>query len=338
MEPTPRLLETYEEARLLLEAKGWGIAKAAEHLSEMRELARFNISQTKLSKRTTPGSKVPIEPEVAAAVEGMQTWRGYERQVEIVTKGLLALHGDPSIVDVGQVAADLRELPASGLAPKLVEALEEKAGRRAASFVQEIAERAASELTPKLVEAVGEVAPKLVEAVGEVAPKLVEAVEALEEKTSQRADSFFQKLAERFGRTSGKQIAISAGSGALVGCCLALAVAPLLPVRADAATQPGPLVVIIPDGALDGSPLRFEPESLLAAVAWGEKMPAEQQVPKKTLPGQKVAPCDAELGEVAINGNCWAAQADVKPPCGRLFRHGDKCYRPIAAEPKKPAP
>src|SRR4051812_12186053 len=32
-----RLLETYEEARLLLEAKGWGIAKAAEHLSELPE-------------------------------------------------------------------------------------------------------------------------------------------------------------------------------------------------------------------------------------------------------------------------------------------------------------
>jgi hypothetical protein len=323
MEPLPPLLETYEEARLLLEAKGWGLAKAAEHLSELPELARFHISQTKLSKRTTPGSKVPIEPEVAAAVEGMQTWRGHERKTEIVTKGLRALHGDPS-VDVGQVAADLREqLPASGLAPKLVEALEEKAGQRAASFVQEIAERSASELTPRLV--------ATVEA---LTPRVVEAVEALEEKSGQRADSFFQKLAERLGRTSGKQIAISAGLGGLVGC-LALLVAPLL----AGATQPGPLVVIIPDGALDGSPLRFEPESLLAAVAWGEKMPAEQQVPKKTLPGQKVAPCDAEAGEVAIYGNCWANQGDVKPPCGRrTFRHGDKCYRPIAAEPKKPAP
>jgi hypothetical protein len=42
------------------------------------------------------------------------------------------------------------------------------------------------------------------------------------------------------------------------------------------------------------------------------------------------------MGEVAINGNCWANQGDVKPPCGRLFRHGDKCYRPVAADPKKP--
>jgi hypothetical protein len=50
-----------------------------------------------------------------------------------------------------------------------------------------------------------------------------------------------------------------------------------------------------------------------------------------------VAPCNAEAGESAINGNCWAAMADVKPPCGRFtFRYGEKCYRPIAADPKKP--
>jgi hypothetical protein len=59
----------------------------------------------------------------------------------------------------------------------------------------------------------------------------------------------------------------------------------------------------------------------------------------KTLPGQKVAPCDAEGGEAAINGNCWIALRDVKPPCGhRTFRHEDACYRPVAEDPKKPAP
>src|SRR4051812_21949003 len=89
----PRLLETYEEARLLLEAKGWGIAKAAEHLSEMPEMARFHISHTKLSMKTKPGADNAIEPEVAAAGEGMEPRRGYERQTEIVPPGLLARHG-----------------------------------------------------------------------------------------------------------------------------------------------------------------------------------------------------------------------------------------------------
>ena len=90
-----RLLETYEEARLLLEAKGWGIAKAAEHLSELPEMARFHISHTKLSMKTKPGADNAIEPEVAAAVEGLETRRGYERQTEIVTAGLRARHGAP---------------------------------------------------------------------------------------------------------------------------------------------------------------------------------------------------------------------------------------------------
>src|SRR3954469_15905289 len=97
----------------------------------MPGLARFHISQAKLSKKTTPGSKFPIEPEVATAVQGMETRTGYERQMEIITRGLLALHGDPPIVDVDRLAAELREhLPAGELALKLVEALEEKVGQR----------------------------------------------------------------------------------------------------------------------------------------------------------------------------------------------------------------
>jgi len=321
------LLETYEEARLLLEAKGWGVAKGAEHLSGMKELARFHISQAKLSKKTTPGGRFPIESEVASAVEGMETRVGYERQTDIIIRGLLALHGDPPIVDVDRLAADLQErLPASELASKLVEALEEKSGQRLTRLSQKLAERSASELTPKLVQAVGE-----------VAPKLVEAVEALEEKASQRATRFFQQLAERLSRASWKHAAISAGSGALV-CCLALLLAPLLLGSAVAAPQPGPLVVVIPHPRLADSSLWFEPGSPLAPISdpGGPKRPAEQQVPDFTLPGQKVAPCDEGGGEVAIFGNCWFGSSDVKPPCGRLFRHGDKCYAPVAADPKKP--
>ena len=259
MSPLPRLLETYEEARLLLEAKGWGIAKAAEHLSELPEMARFHISHPKMSKRTAPGSTFPIEPEVAAAVEGMETRVGYERQTEIVITGLLTRHGAPPVADV----------PANA---------------------------------------------------------------------HQRAFKFLRKLAERFRRASWKPIAITAGSGAFVGC-LAVLLAPLLPGRANAAVQPGPPVIIIPGAAADGSPLWFEPGALLAlSDPGGPKRPAEQQVPKSTLPGQRVAPCDAELGQVEIHGNCWFGSSEVKPPCGRLFRHGDKCYAPAAADPKKPAP
>jgi hypothetical protein len=118
--------------------------------------------------------------------------------------------------------------------------------------------------------------------------------------------------------------------------CLAVLVAPLLPGRANAA-QPGPLMVMVFGPAVDDAPVRLDPRSLLEMGAnWGEK-PLDQPIPKFTLPGQRAAPCDAEWGQVAINGNCWFASRDVKPPCGRLFRHGDACYFPVA-EPKKPAP
>src|SRR3954470_13878922 len=219
MRPLPRLLETYEEARLLLEAKGWGVSKAADHLFALPELAGFNLSSSSFSRKTAPGSKFPIEPEVAAAVQSIETRAGYERQTEIITRGLLALHGDPPIVDVDRLAAELQErLPASELALKLVEALEEKSGQRLTRLSQKLAERSASELTPKLVEA----------------------VEALEEKSGQRAASFSQELAEKLGRVSRKQIAISAGAGALV----ALLLVPLL-AAAHAFPAAGRPVVIV---------------------------------------------------------------------------------------------
>jgi hypothetical protein len=254
MEPTPPLLETYEEGRLLLEAKGWGIAKAAEHLSELPGMARFHISHTKLSKKTTPGADNPIEPEVAAAIEAMPTWRGHERKTEIVIKGLLARHGAPP---------------------------------------------------PSASQRIG-----------------------------QRASRFLRGLAERFGRVFWTRIAVTAASGALVGCLALVTLAPLL----AGAARPEPFVLVLPGAGPDGSTVGFDPRSLIdKAAEWGEK-PLDQPIPVKTLPGQKVAPCDARWGEEAINGNCWVWIAAVKPPCGLLFRQGDKCYRPVAAEPKKPAP
>jgi len=249
MDTLPPLLETYEEARLLMEAKGWGVTKAAEHLAELPEMARLHISHTKFSRKTTLGADAPIEPEVAAAVEGLKTWPGYERKTEIVTAGLLARRG-------------ARSLPASL-------------------------------------------------------------------KLGQRAFRFLRQLAERFGRAFWTRIAVTAASGALVAVLLA----PLL----AGAVQPGPFVLVLPGAGPNGSTVSFDPRSLIDdPVAWGER-PLDQPIPVKTLPGQKVAPCDAASGQEEINGNCWAWMGAAKPPCGRLFRRGDKCYAPVA-EPKKPTP
>ena len=67
----------------------------------------------------------------------------------------------------------------------------------------------------------------------------------------------------------------------------------------------------------------------------GKKVPAERWIPKKPLPNQKLEPCDTELLEKAINGACWQ-ETSGQPPCGRLYRSGDRCYRAVAADPADP--
>jgi len=69
----------------------------------------------------------------------------------------------------------------------------------------------------------------------------------------------------------------------------------------------------------------------------GQRPLAERYIPNDPLPGQKLAPCDPEGGEKGINRGCWVGLSDVRPPCGRkLYRYGDTCYRPVAADPKQP--
>jgi len=281
MSALPPLLKNYEEGRWLIEAKGWGLTSAAEHLAAMPELARFQLSQTTFSRKAKPGRNVPIEPEVAAAVEGLKTWVGSEGRAELVTQGLRVLHGGPPIVDVDveRLAQKLRVyLPASELASRL-EALEDRLGMRAEQLAQTV---------------------------------------------------------EGLGRFSWKH-AFSGGVGAFVGC---LVLVPLLLIVLTAISA-GTRGHTIPPGGPDTSPRWFEPEAMLPdsqlrLAEWGEKRPLDQTVPFRTLPGQKVAPCNEQMGEEAINGNCWAWQGALKPPCGVLFRHGDKCYRAIRADPTTP--
>ena len=78
---------------------------------------------------------------------------------------------------------------------------------------------------------------------------------------------------------------------------------------------------------------------VLGAEPWvhlGKAAPPEKWLAPEPLEGQKLPPCDDGLGEKALNGGCWIRVDDVKPPCGRLFRKGDSCYIPIAANPKQP--
>jgi len=87
-----------------------------------------------------------------------------------------------------------------------------------------------------------------------------------------------------------------------------------------------------------GMAFSFEFRNFLGALLspeLGKKAPEEQFIPDKPLPGQKLPPCESRLKEDAISGGCWAKMA-YPPPCELLFRYGDACYRPIAADPLKP--
>jgi len=79
------------------------------------------------------------------------------------------------------------------------------------------------------------------------------------------------------------------------------------------------------------------PRSLLAMSEWGER-PLEQQVPFRTLPGQKAAPCNERPGQEAINGNGWFASRNGKPPCGDLFGTGTSVTPPSPQPPGQPNP
>jgi hypothetical protein len=69
---------------------------------------------------------------------------------------------------------------------------------------------------------------------------------------------------------------------------------------------------------------------------WLEKRAPEDKWLGEPLEGQRLPPCDEGLGQRAISGGCWFKSGDVKPPCGRLYRKGDHCYIPVAADPKQP--
>jgi len=168
-------------------------------------------------------------------------------------------------------------------------------------------------------------------------------VEAQEEASARETDAprpdAERATGRRFQRRGRlwKYVAVAGGAGGLIAS-LVVVLMLLLPDHVPAKPSASTEVIIIPFAG-DSSLWWFERKSLLAMSEWGEKVPkppVDQPVPPFTLPGQKVAPCNERLGQEAINGNCWVALARVKPPCGSLFHHGDLCYVPVAADPKKP--
>lgn len=68
----------------------------------------------------------------------------------------------------------------------------------------------------------------------------------------------------------------------------------------------------------------------------GMVLRAVQSALPEPAPGQKTR-CEADLGEVELNGACWM-KTDVPPPCptGKLWKHEGKCWRPIPKTARTP--
>lgn len=306
------LLQTYEEARLLWEAKGWGITKVAEYLTKKPELHNFDVSQSTLSRNTSEGKRVPIEPEVALAIEALETQNWYQGRTEIVIAGLRALHGRSPEVDARELAlALLAHFPTNEFALKLADALAKQA---------------------------------------DTSGKL-DAVQATVNHLDAKMDLADVKL-DKIARGSWALLQALRGAMALGGVGVLVSVSTCVAVVTQRSAPAAPVqdvTVNIRSAGVEAAACQRQtvtPAQVHAMGVFapnsnqlGEKAPpppSERWVPSQPFPWQKLPPCDAGVGESPINGGCWYASGDVKPPCGRLFRNGDKCYRPIAADPERP--
>lgn len=56
-------------------------------------------------------------------------------------------------------------------------------------------------------------------------------------------------------------------------------------------------------------------------------------MPDKPIPHQAKPPCKPRMGEVEINGGCWA-ELSKRPPCEDTAEYKGRCYRPVEERPR----
>jgi len=318
----PTLVEKWYEAYLLWDAKDWSMGALAQEIKEqiasgkrptlatlMGNGRRLSLSESSIQRLASTDERIP--EVLAELVEELKAQNpAAEAKTRIVEEGLRALRGRPFKCgqDPEAIAKALADhFPANELARKLADALLAQA---------QVANGSGSLL-----------------------------------------DVFAQAIAGRVPHIDGRTMlrglwaaVVVGGIGALASMASCVAsisqrLTPAAPVASAPALAPCGAVTInigstIVDEATRQRRMVAEdgPLGALAsnAVEMGEKAPPEKWIPQHPFADQKVPPCDAGLYEEPIGGGCWLWVGAANPPCGRLFRSGDKCYRPIAADPKKP--
>ncbi|HLL55157.1 MAG TPA: hypothetical protein VK447_16495, partial [Myxococcaceae bacterium] len=314
--------------------------------------------------------------EVAEFVmERMAVRKGNELRTEVVLLGVAALLGEPLPKDRNPVAtahALRAEFPTDEVASKLADALAKQGGLLDAlrAKLEALLSSLASSLTSKLDALAASVCGRLDALASSVASLLVTltgvrrtldavngkldgVVTTLAGVAATVNDVDAQGEASRYQRAKDTRAILRAvrrmgGLVALVGgvgfvTVLVLLVGVLSAVRqaqSDASRAETTSVVRHPPAVNVVNGATSEASALvraaLALLNMGKKEPKELWIPKEPAPWQKKKDCEASLGETAINGGCWVKVADMAPPCGQIFRHGNACYRPVAADPLKP--
>lgn len=311
---------TYRQWLRLCKAKGYKL-DALESEIQRKGFSRANISKKARRNEFAPPELVSLAwklPLRGPEDDFEMCWRGMASQGIEVPPDLLAKLGTPPPLKV-----DPQEI-ADGLAPRLNAVLSDISNKLDAIL---------SGMSGKLDAVASSLRGKLDVFMPLVSGKL-EAVATSVEHTDAKLDIMAIEL-KRSSRRTIRAVWAAAG-------CVALAVGAMvfLPGRSQAApSAPCVNVAIVTSVGVNGELVASDRRSWLGIhiEQMGEQQPREQYVPIKPFPGQKLEPCSREAGERAIYGGCWANMGDVKPPCGRLlFRSGNECYRPVAADPQKP--
>jgi len=328
------LLDTYEEARLLWEAKGWTLEGVASELKEAKDFPDdLRLSGPTLQRHSVNAK--PLPSPIAKVVEGLKPFASYKRQAEIVEMGLRFLKGLPVQSAPQEVARELlAHFPADEVAQRLAEAL-------------------TNHVTPSPTPS-----NPLLQAFAQAIAQQLPRVRQL--RVTKVARAVTALLRHELERLIAKRLATAGAVGGFVGGVVACgtlllvlggrvplrftghvptwAVAPDQAVQAPAVTNTAQPLIIVASLSQGVLPVAFDLRAFLGAIASGQlgrKVPVEQYIPDKPLPGQKLPPCTSGLKELAIKGGCWT-QIQSSPPCEMLFRYENGCYRPIAADLTKP--
>jgi hypothetical protein len=309
----PALVETWCEAYLLWDAKDWSMEALALEIKDQiasgkrPTLAtltvngrRLSLSESSIQRLASTNERIP--DVLAELIEELKAQNpAAEAKTRIVEAGLRVIRGatadDPRAI--AKALAD--HFPANEFALKLADAL----------LAQAHVANGSGSLLDVFAQAIAGRVPHI--------------------NTARLARIVARRVTRKVPTLSFGRLAVVAVVASVVACGAWFLLDKTRGGSRPAYAPVSPVMVYMTGSA----PIVFDLQSLLGASEMGEK-PLDQSIPPGPLPGQKVPPCDAGLYEEALGGGCWTWVGAAKPPCGRLFRSGDRCYRPIAADPKKP--